>query len=591
MGNNTSSSQPQRVASSTPSTKPPPIRKDDPLPATASIDGISVGSSQGCSECILTVSQGISSSAAQIYRDQGTIPREKCSEFTQDTFDYSGITGLSDAKSKTPFETVKNKLLKGTYYIFNNDGTGTCTRTFFKPEDLNAITKITDIPWSKAIKGDTKKMSDNPIALSSTKLIIKPSIPFRIYFNGEQIDVKIMTLFHPSPIRIENVQHDAVLTLGDPADLSSKVIVMVPLAGSSLPTQTSSFIEKVATYIPGALIANASTGLFDAVNVPTGNDWNLSTLLPGSPRNGENIVNVGYFSWETAPRLEPKLRNIVQAPANLPDVHHYGWKPAENSPSLRYIMLKDAVTINAFDLQTIRMLPITSPTDAIQPPLIDTLVYSPPTTCKDKPYDKSCDPFANIPVKKPIDSGVLWQTILGIIGSLAMLIGLYFAIKYASDKKWGLWLKNKITGSGTGTGTGTLKLPNFFSRKGTPATSGTGTGVLPTLLPTNPAGNFSITNPGAGTGLVVPGAGTGLIPPTTTTTTTTRKITPKRTTFANKGPVANPIQQALKKANKSGITMPDMRTPEQIARDLASARVKNRFTTNQVRGSRSGTSP
>jgi hypothetical protein len=398
-----------------------------------------------------------------------------------------------------------------------------------------------------------------------------------------------MTLFHPSPIRIENVQHDAVLTLGDPADLSSKVIVMVPLAGSSLPTQTSSFIEKIATYIPGALIANTSTGLFDAVNVPTGNDWNLSTLLPGSPRNGENVVNVGYFSWETAPRLEPKLRNIVQAPANLPDVHHYGWKPAENSPSLRYIMLKDAVTINAFDLQTIRMLPITSPTDAIQPPLIDTLVYSPPTTCKDKPYDKSCDPFANIPVKKPIDSGVLWQTILGIIGSLAMLIGLYFAIKYASDKKWGLWLKNKITGSGTGTGTGTLKLPNFFSRKGTPATSGTGTGVLPTLLPTNPAGNFSITNPGAGTGLVVPGAGTGLIPPTTTTTT--RKITPKRTTFANKGPVANPIQQALKKANKSGITMPDMRTPEQIARDLASARVKNRFTTNQVRGSRSGTSP
>ena len=580
MGNNTSSSQPQRVASSTPSTKPPPIRKDDPLPATASIDGISVGSSQGCSKCILTVSQGISSSAAQIYRDQGTILGGYCFEFNNDVDQV--------LKKKMSIETLKNKLTTKGYYT--TDDFKTCRRIFFKPEDLTAVTQTAHIPWGKEIKGgEVRKITYDPIALSSTKLIIKPSIPFRIYFNGEQIDVKIMTLFHPSPIRIENVQHDAVLTLGDPADLSSKVIVMVPLAGSSLPTQTSSFIEKIATYIPGALVANASTGLFDTVNVPTGNDWNLSTLLPGSPRNGENVVNVGYFSWETAPRLEPKLRNIVQAPANLPDVHHYGWKPAENSPSLRYIMLKDAVTINAFDLQTIRMLPITSPTDAIQPPLIDTLVYSPPTTCKDKPYDKSCDPFANIPVKKPIDSGVLWQTILGIIGSLAMLIGLYFAIKYASDKKWGLWLKNKITGSGTGTGTGTLKLPNFFSRKGTPATSGTGTGVLPTLLPTNPAGNFSITNPGAGTGLVVPGAGTGLIPPTTTTTT--RKITPKRTTFANKGPVANPIQQALKKANKSGITMPDMRTPEQIARDLASARVKNRFTTNQVRGSRSGTSP
>lgn len=475
MGNSTSS--PQRVTSSTPSTKPPPIRKDDPLPATASIDGISVGSSQGCSECILTVSQGISSSAATIYRNYATISPQECLKFFVDV-----APGFSDGfgKSKTPFETVKTNLSNKGYYISNNDGT--CTKTFFKPDDLNTVTKKEDIPWDKALKGETRTMTDNPIALSSTKLMIKPSIPFRMFFNGEQIDVKLMTLFHPSPIRIENVQHDAVLTLGDPADAGAKTIVMVPLVGSSLPTQTSSFIAKIATYIPGALVANSSTGQFQPVDVPTGNDWNLSTMLPGSPRNGETVVNVGYFSWETAPKLEAFRKNIIQAPSNMPDVHQYGWKPAENTRPTRYIMLKDPISINSFDLQTIRMLPITSPSEAIAPPLIDTLVYSPPTTCKDKPYDKSCDPFANIPVKKPIDAEVLWQTLLAMLGGLVVLAGIYFAIKYAADNNWGVKLKNWTVG--------------LFSRGGKAQVPATLPATLPTTLP-EPVGasdEFSIQN-------------------------------------------------------------------------------------------------
>jgi hypothetical protein len=289
-------------------------------------------------------------------------------------------------------------------------------------------------------------------------------------------------------------------------------------------------------------------------------------------------------------------------------------------------MLKDAVTINSFDLQTIRMLPITSPTDAIQPPLMNTLVYSPPTTCKDKPYDKSCDPFANIPVKKPIDPDILWQTLLAMFGGLIILSAVYFAIKYASDKNWGLWLKNKVMSMKNVSpvaivavilliggiisfiipvviATGALPPSVIYALGGTflilslvsifasftlfrtsnaPAGATAATATTATTAAAG-TGLFTGTNPmvpGAGTGLVVPGAGTGLIPPTTTTTT--RKITPKRTTFANKGPVANPIQQALKNANKSGITMPDMRTPEQIARDLASAQVKNRIATSRL---------
>lgn len=566
MGNSTSSPQPQRVASSTPSSKPSPIRKDDPLPATANIDGISVGSSQGCSQCIFTVTQGISSSAATIYRNQAMISSETCNRFNID------VQSVKD--NKLSIETFKRNLQTGTYYQPNNDGT--CVKIFFNPTDLAAVTKIEDIPWNKATKGEVKTMSDSPIALSSTKLMIKPSIPFRIFFNGEQIDVKLLTLFHPSPIRVENVQHDAVLTLGDPADASAKTIVMIPLAGSILPGQTSSFIAKIATYIPGALIANASTGLFQSVDVPTGNDWNLSTLLPGSPRNGENVVNVGYFSWETAPKLEAKLRNIVRAPDNLPDVYEYGWKPSENSSSTRYIMLKDPISINSFDLQTIRMLPITNATDAIPPPLIDTLVYSPPTTCKDKPYDKSCDPFANLPVNKPLDPDIIWQTILGILGGFFVLVGIYFAIKYASDVKWGLWLKNTATGLKnvspfmvifiilaigaivtfiiplavvTGIdnrilyGIGgvfslfvLLAAFNYFRSTRSPSSTSSATsyaaGPLPTLLPAaGPSGTFGINNV-----LPNPAAGTNLFP--------TRKITPKQK------PVTQAQVTAAKKINE-----------------------------------------
>jgi hypothetical protein len=477
------------------------------------------------------------------------ISLETCNKFNID------VQSVKD--NKLSIETFKRNLQLGTYYQPNNDGT--CTKTFFKPEDLNTVTNIDGIPWNKSMKGETKTMTDNPIALSSTKLMIKPSIPFRMFFNGEQIDVKLMTLFHPSPIRIENVQHDAVLTLGDPADAGAKTIVMVPLVGSSLPTQTSSFIAKIATYIPGALVANSSTGLFQPVDVPTGNDWNLSTMLPGSPRNGETVVNVGYFSWETAPKLEPRLRNIVRAPDNLPDVHQYGWKPADNSRPTRYIMLKDPISINSFDLQTIRMLPITSPSEAIAPPLIDTLVYSPPTTCKDKPYDKSCDPFANIPVKKPIDADALWQTLVGILGGLVVLVGIYFAIKYAGDNNWGLWLKNKATelsktnvymiiaiillvGSiitfvlpsviitgidnrilyGIGGFLLILLLSAIFgyfksTKASSSASASATTGVLPSILPAaGPSGTFNINNilpnPAAGTGLTPsrPATQTGL---------------------------------------------------------------------------------
>ena len=419
--------------------KMPPIMQRDPLPDSGAIDGFSKGQGQGCKRCVLTVAKGISASGAKIYREQGTISYKECEQLKIDSTKVN--------EKKLAFNEFKSKLLGGKY--FNDQGNGYCSQLMFNSSDLQAVNDIQQVPWNKAIIPSIRKLTTSGGFSSLTKLFIKPAIPFNVTFNGEQITVNTMTLFHPCPIRIENIQYDAVLTLGDAADESTKTIIMIPLKGAMSPGKSGAFISKIVQFIPGILMPDPATGQYKQIDVPTGKDWDLSSMFPGSPQGSATVVDAPYFVWNPTPPMELYLRNTIVSPWYFPDIQQYGWKPSVATEFRKFIMLADAVPVNTFDLQTIRMLPTTPSEDAIPPPLMKSLLFKPNPKCSSGKEtfvvkeEDSCDPLANIPKPDTIDKDTIIAVVLGVISTIAIFVGIYFGMKYAGGpignklKEWG----------------------------------------------------------------------------------------------------------------------------------------------------------
>lgn len=426
----------------------PPIRQNDPQPSSGSIDGFAKTQAQGCKQCVLTVARGISASGAKLYREQGTISFKECGQFRVDSQKVN-----NREMALTEFKT---KLLAGKY--FNDQGNGFCAQMMFREDQIQDARSINEIPWNQARNPAIRKLTSSGGYSSLTKLFIKPAIPFNVSFNGQQITVSVMTIFHPCPIRIENVQADAVLTLGDAGD---QTVIMIPLEGSLASGGSGSFISKIASYIPGVLLPSPATGQYEAIDVPTGKDWDLSKVFPGTPNGEKTVVDVPYYVWNATPPLELYLRETVQSPMWLPNIEKYGWRPATNQPTSKFIVLEKAVPVNSFDLQTIRMLPATPPEEAIPPPYMKSLIYKSAATCdagRERFTEKmdECDPLAQLPSgpRMEIDTDTILMVLLGIISTVAVFIGIYFAMKYATGptgskfKEWGEKFGKMLSGMG-----------------------------------------------------------------------------------------------------------------------------------------------
>ena len=275
---------------------------------------------------------------------------------------------------------------------------------------------------------------------SSTKLNLIPSIPFKFRFNGQDIDVRRMTLYHPCPVRIENRQYDAVLSLNDPVDSSATHIVLIPLEGVSVGGGPSAnFFGKIASYIPGILKPN-SDGAYESIDVPTGANWDLTNIIQTEPEGTTNTVKSGYFVWTG----EPPYERFLKSSSDQAIV--YGWRPSSGRRPT-YIMMQYPSKVGAFDLQTIRMLPVTPAEEAIHP--IPSNYYyktGPPPkgspqaeACKSKKKEKftvsgeeNCDPFAAIQAPPRMSNDDIMNTIIGVLSAMAVFIGIYFALKYAT---------------------------------------------------------------------------------------------------------------------------------------------------------------
>jgi len=376
-----------------------------------------------------------------------------------------------------------------------------------------------------------------------TKLFITPSIPFKVSFNEQTFPIERMSLFHPSPIRVENVQHDAVLALESSGITTNfeGIVILIPLAGSGVATE--GFISKFASNIPGLIHVNETTKKYDTVTVPVGNEFRLDQLFGKQP---SEIVDGKFFAWTPAPPMDKYLKGV--GGTVFQKVEYYGWKSGQ-APNIHFIMMKDPLAINSSDLQSINMLPETPPSDALPPPLVESIVYSPPTHCDASsrpPYDKQCDPLANIPVNKPINVDTLWKVLLSMIGVIAIGIGLYVALKYAADNN--VWTKFTKWGNAIG---------DWISKQIKRAPPVPAPAVAPGIVP-------PVNNPM----LQVPAAGTGLVP-APPPTTGIPKPSPKKTAISPTNPR---IQAALNQYKANANPKPRRGAPlGQAARNLKAA--------------------
>lgn len=380
---------------STPSAPSPPIIIEDPYPkGIESLTNLSLapGTTVACNGCVLGIDAKASTSSVKLTRDFGDITKLECDRYANDL--------NSVRANEMSFSDFLANLQAGNYsrYISQSERGQFCEQIQF-PDDV--VTNITTIAQFDSNVGKLKSVRIRKVTggggySSGTKAKIKLSVPIKIVYadsarignpsktemkqvdgiwswvtsKSEQVEtipdyvsktISSMTVYHPSPIRIENIQHDAVLSLNDPSDPDASVVVLIPLKSSNTSTDSTNFFGKIAKYLSNIASPDPATGLYAETNIPTGNDWNIKNVFWLGPAGSDGVspVTDAYFTWKGA-----GVYKRVKTSGAARDVIRFGWVP--DGKVVRYFMLQTPVEISATDLSFLtRSLPPTPPADAI----------------------------------------------------------------------------------------------------------------------------------------------------------------------------------------------------------------------------------
>jgi hypothetical protein len=176
----------------------------------------------------------------------------------------------------------------------------------------------------------------------------------------EEISISMLTMYHPSPLRIENVQHDAVLSLNDPSDPTAKTVILIPLKASNMGDESGDFFNKIAKHLTTITVPDPVTGLYPETDIPTGNDWNIKSVFWLDQAGADNISKVtdAFYTWMGAGSY-----TRVELSRSASEIR-YGWAP--DGAQVRYFMLQTPVSISTTDLSFLtRSLPPTPANEAI----------------------------------------------------------------------------------------------------------------------------------------------------------------------------------------------------------------------------------
>ena len=156
-------------------------------------------------------------------------------------------------------------------------------------------------------------------------------------------------------------------------------------------------------------------------DIPTGSDWTLDKIVdPTAP----------FFTWTSSQYQQAIISNDRCG-------MHMGWRPVP--PGQRIIVMQNPVSIASAYMTQIQTLPVTNPSFAIHG--LGPVAYkgAPPKDCAPPKsilpsVSSNTSPLTQLASNAKTESNT-WDTVfkvvLGLVGSIAVLIGIYFGVKFA----------------------------------------------------------------------------------------------------------------------------------------------------------------
>lgn len=416
--------------------KPPTIEEDAyPAGGEGRKLGVAISSSQECATCELKFDRDITTSSLNLTRKFGGVrtcavgPNElkRVEENKLSIGDFLGMMG----KGKYPFP-LQNSESCGDLRIPDEEIVKIKTYDELK----SAVEKARIVRIRPQIEGFS----------TDTKAFFKPSLPFQFSFNGRPITVNTITVYHPCPLRVQDQQADAVISLNDPS-VASQQIILIPIIAGDTNTPSAKFFNRLMNNIASVAIPDPITGQFQSTDIQTGNKWGFSQLFDTEKieNSKEVVVKNGFFAWAAMPVLEKYLKEFTIYRI------HYAWRPKPDAPKPLYVMLEKPLPVGSSDLRSlISALPVTPWEDAIHPVGLWTVYkQGPPSNCgvpmRESMTDfskgisdmselsdqvDSCDPFLSnaLSRKTTYSSDKLLSTLFNVALFVAGFIGAYIAI-------------------------------------------------------------------------------------------------------------------------------------------------------------------
>ena len=422
---------------------------------TPRLDGLTRSMANECDGCNLQVTMGITSSSIKLSREFGEVTDLQCKKYKDDK------KRVTDKKMS--FQDFLGNVKAGKY--LRNLDNGYCEQITMTEEDAKKFKNIGEFDENKLQSVRIQKVSSGGFS-SDTKIKLTPSIPFKLTFKGQEIDVKTMSVYHPCPLRIEGVQPDAVFSLNDPSfDDKSEYIILIPLTAKNTADPSIALFDKILPQI-NALMVPEATGQYMTRNVATGANWSLASIFTPSTRNGDSFeVKNGYYEWKGMPTLE-RVKSETAGYWYGTTTISYSWKES-GKPSPRYIMLDTPVAISSSSLSSItQTLPVTPASDAVHAVLYSSNPLERGIVHKQGPPNPACprENFADMNgVKEDFcDDWTAWAQdtkttgyttqqiftlIFNVLVFVAMAVGAYLAFA-AILRLYDIELKNVSAGLG-----------------------------------------------------------------------------------------------------------------------------------------------
>lgn len=440
-----------------------PLIIDEPEPVRPITDGIAISMAGECDTCSILVDPNISSSSVKLRREFGDITFSQCSKLRKDENDLRN--------TRISLQDFLARMQGGEYSRPVGDGSQ-CETVTINENALKDIKTVNDYfsRAGSALQGSRiRKVSQGGFS-RDTKVRITPSIPFKVVVNATlnkrptRLDVTVtdMMLYHPSPIRLENVQHDAVLSLNDPATVGpGNVVILIPLVAKSVSSPSSEFMSRVLGNMSDLLAPDPSTGRYPEIDAPTGAGWSLNKILPTDPET--NTVTSGFFVWEGAPELERYVAEDTRS------VRRTSWRP-RGSRGPMYVMLDTPMSMTGTDYATLLRFPVTPPGEAVHRIIDGTLVYKcgRPAEAATAPTEttegftiggmalregyrqkKTCDPFfANYEKDYGYSPDRMLTVLFNVLTFVAIGIGAWLALIFVGDLRSDKFFQTLSFGAG-----------------------------------------------------------------------------------------------------------------------------------------------